>query len=140
MPVVGSRSFTKLVIDELLMLAGALPDAEVHALTAGLARAQGHRVVAASRPQHHKLCMLISELNQATHFQLCQPLLEASARFWLPVHLHPHAHFRSSKSPFASSDNRSCELLPGFGSLSTYGLTCLIEIMPIWVLTKQLYP
>lgn len=48
MPIVRSRGFTKLVIDKLLMLAGAFPDAEVHAFTAGLARAQGHGVVAAS--------------------------------------------------------------------------------------------
>ena len=70
MPVFGSRGFPNLVIDQLLMLAGAFSDAEVHALTAGLARAQRHAVMAASRPQHHKFCMLLSELNQATHFQL----------------------------------------------------------------------
>ena len=70
MPVFGSRGFPNLVIDQLLVLAGALPDVEVHALTAGLARAQGDRIVPASRPQHHKFCMLISELNQPTHLQL----------------------------------------------------------------------
>ena len=70
MPVFRARRLTKLVIDEPLVLAGMLPDSKVHALAAGLAGAQSHRVVSASGPQHHKLRMLIGELDEAAHFKL----------------------------------------------------------------------
>ncbi len=63
MPIFGARWLPKLVVDQLLMFAGPLAYPEIDALAAAAGASKGDSVVAASRPQHDKLGMLVRELN-----------------------------------------------------------------------------